>query len=168
MSDIKKPVFKPNREFAADARIKNMCEYQALQDWAAEDYEGFWGSFAKEKIDWIEPFTNVLDESNFPFVKWFEGGKLNVAAQCIDRHLVSRKNKAAIIFEGDRGDVQTITYLDLYKNVNKFANLLKEDFGVKKGDRVVIYMPMIPEAAYAMLACANRCNSFHRIWRFLF
>ncbi|MEA1920931.1 MAG: acetate--CoA ligase [Campylobacterota bacterium] len=162
MSEGKKTVFKPNREFAADARIKNMCEYQALQDWASEDYEGFWGSYAKEKIDWVEPFTNTLDESNAPFVKWFDGGKLNVAQQCIDRHLVSRKNKAAIIFEGDRGDVQTITYLDLYKNVNRFANLLKEDFDVKKGDRVVIYMPMIPEAAYAMLACA-RIGAIHSI-----
>jgi len=158
----KKPVFKPNKEFAKTARIKNMCEYQALQEEAIEDYEGFWGRFAKEKLDWIEPFTNVLDESNFPFVKWFEGGKLNVSAQCIDRHLDTRKNKAAIIFEGDRGDKQIITYLELYYNVNRFANLLKNEFGVKKGDRVVIYMPMIPEAAYAMLACA-RIGAIHSI-----
>ena len=157
-----KEVFKPNKKFAQNARIKNMCEYQALQDFATENYEGFWGGYAKEKIDWIEPFTNVMDESNFPFVKWFEGGKLNVSAQCIDRHLDKRKNKAAIIFEGDRGDKQVITYLELYYNVNKFANLLKEDFGVKKGDRVVIYMPMIPEAAYAMLACA-RIGAIHSI-----
>jgi len=158
----KKPVFTPNKEFAKNARIKNMCEYNELQDYATKDYEGFWGDYAKEKLDWIEPFTNTLNESNFPFVKWFEGGKLNVAEQCIDRHLDSRKNKTAIIFEGDRGDVQNITYLDLYKNVNRFANLLKEDFGVKKGDRVVIYMPMIPEAAYAMLACA-RIGAIHSI-----
>ncbi|MBA1438679.1 MAG: acetate--CoA ligase [Epsilonproteobacteria bacterium] len=159
---MSKPVFKPNKEFAKNARIKNMCEYQELQDEAMEDYEGFWGRFAKEKIDWIEPFESVLDESNFPFVKWFSGGKLNVAAQCIDRHLESRKNKAAIIFEGDRGDKQIITYLELYYQVNKFANLLKEDFGVQKGDRVVIYMPMIPEAAFAMLACA-RIGAIHSI-----
>ncbi len=157
-----KPIFHPNRAFAKNARIKNMCEYKELQTLAHEDYEGYWGKMAQEKIDWIEPFTKVLDESEAPFVKWFDGGKLNVAAQCIDRHLESRKNKAAIIFEGDRGDVQTITYLDLYKNVNKMANLLKEDFGVKKGDRVVIYMPMIPEAAYAMLACA-RIGAIHSI-----
>ncbi|MGB3961318.1 MAG: acetyl-coenzyme A synthetase N-terminal domain-containing protein, partial [Sulfurimonas sp.] len=87
MSEIQtKPVFKPNREFSKTARIKNMCEYNALQEWATEDYEGFWASFAKEKIDWIEPFTTTMDESNFPFVKWFDGGKLNVSAQCIDRH----------------------------------------------------------------------------------
>ncbi len=162
MSEVKKPVFQPNAQFSANARVKNMDEYNALQNKAMNDYEGFWGDYAKEKIDWIEPFKNVLDESNAPFVKWFNGGKLNVSAQCIDRHLGTRKNKAAIIFEGDRGDTLTITYLDLYKHVNKFANLLKEDFGVKKGDRVVIYMPMIPEAAYAMLACA-RIGAIHSI-----
>ena len=158
----KKQVFKPNKEFAKNARIKNMCEYQDLQDWATEDYEGFWGSYGKEKLDWIEPFTNVMDDSNFPFVNWFDGGKLNVSSQCIDRHLETKKNKAAIIFEGDRGDKQIITYLELYYNVNKFANLLKNEFDVKKGDRVIIYMPMIPEAAYAMLACA-RLGAIHSV-----
>jgi acetyl-CoA synthetase len=159
---MNREVFKPNREFSKSARIKNMCEYQDLQDFAMRDYEGFWGSYAKEKLEWMEPFHTVLDESKAPFVKWFLGGKLNVAVQCIDRHLNSRKNKAAIIFEGDRGDKQIITYLELYYNVNKFANLLKNEFGVKKGDRVVIYMPMIPEAAYAMLACA-RIGAIHSI-----
>ncbi len=162
MSEVKKPVFQPNPEYAKDARIKSMDEYYALCKEAEEDYEGFWGRYANEKIDWFEPYTNVLDESNMPFVKWFEGGKLNVAHQCIDRHLDSRKNKAAIIFEGDRGDKQIITYLELFYNVNKMANLLKNDFGVEKGDRVVIYMPMIPEAAYAMLACA-RIGAIHSI-----
>ncbi len=162
MSDIVKPTFQPNREFAKQARIKNMCEYHDLQTWAQEDYEGFWGSFANEKIDWFSPYTQVLDESNAPFYKWFVNGKLNVAHQCIDRHLSSRKNKAAIIFEGDRGDKQIVTYLELYYNVNKFANLLKNEFHVKKGDRVVIYMPMIPEAASAMLACA-RIGAIHSI-----
>src|SRR3989339_915215 len=159
---MQREVFKPNREFSKSARIKNMCEYQDLQDFAMRDYEGFWGSYAKEKLEWMEPFHTVLDESKAPFVKWFLGGKLNVAVQCIDRHLNSRKNKAAIIFEGDRGDKQIITYLELYYNVNKFANLLKNEFHVKKGDRVVIYMPMIPEAAYAMLACA-RIGAIHSI-----
>ncbi len=157
-----KQVFKPNKEFAKNSRIKNMCEYQDLQDWATEDYEGFWGSYGKEKLDWMEPFTKVMDDSNFPFVNWFDGGKLNVASQCIDRHLDTKKNKAAIIFEGDRGDKQIITYLELYYNVNKFANLLKNKFDVKKGDRVIIYMPMIPEAAYAMLACA-RLGAIHSV-----
>jgi len=106
MSEERKPIFQPNREFAKNARIKNMCEYQELVDWAKENYEEFWGYFAKEKIDWFELFTQVLDESNAPFYKWFIGGKLNVSYQCIDRHLEVRKNKAAIIFEGDRGDKQ--------------------------------------------------------------
>ncbi len=155
-------IYQPNREYAKDARIKNMCEYQDLTRWAEEDYEGFWDSYAKEKIDWIEPYHTVLDESNTPFVRWFEGGKLNVAEQCVDRHLDVRKNKAAIIFEGDRGDKQMVTYLELYYNVNKMANLLKNEFGVKKGDRVVIYMPMLLESAYAMLACA-RIGAIHSI-----
>ena len=159
---MSKQVFNPNPEFAKNANIGSMDEYNALISKAKENYEGFWGDYAREKLDWIEPFANVLDESKAPFVKWFDGGKLNVSTQCIDRHLDTRKNKAAIIFEGDRGDVQTITYLDLYKNVNRFSNLLKEDFGVKKGDRIVIYMPMIPEVAYAMLACA-RIGAIHSI-----
>jgi acetyl-CoA synthetase len=154
--------FYPNRELFKDANIKNFCEYEDLMRWAKEDYEGFWDYFAKEKLDWIEPYDKVLDESEAPFYKWFLGGKINVSAQCIDRHIKKRKNKAAIIFEGDRGDKQIITYLELYRNVNRFANLLKNEFGVKKGDRVVLYMPMIPESAYAMLACA-RIGAIHSV-----
>jgi len=157
-----KQIFRPNKDLSRNAAIKNMCEYHDLQEWAQEDYEGFWGTHAKEKLNWNHPFTKVLDESKFPFVRWFEGGKLNVSTQCIDRHLNIRKNKAAIIFEGDRGDQQIITYLQLSYNVNKFANLLKNRFDVKKGDRVVIYMPMIPESAYAMLACA-RIGAIHSV-----
>ena len=163
MSDLhNRHVYQPNPEFAKNARIKNMDEFHALENKAIEDYEGFWSDAAKEKIDWIEPFTNTLDESDFPFVRWFDGGKLNVSYQCIDRHLETRGDKTAILFEGDRGDVLSITYKELSRNVNKFANLLKEDFAVKKGDRVVIYMPMIPEAAYAMLACA-RIGAIHSV-----
>ena len=155
-------IYYPNRAFAKEARVKNMCEYKDLMDWAKEDYEGFWDHWAKEKIDWFAPYHTVLNESDAPFYKWFVGGKLNVCYQCVDRHIKVRKNKAAIIFEGDRGDKQVITYLELYKNVNRFANLLKNEFGVKKGDRVVLYMPMIPEAAYAMLACA-RIGAIHSV-----
>ena len=162
MSEHKKTLYQPNTTFAKNARIKNMAQYYALTEKAKNDYAGFWDGYAKEKIDWIEPYTNTLDESNFPFVKWFDGGKLNVSTQCIDRHLDTRGEKIAILFEGDRGDVEKITYNELSCNVNKFANLLKEDLGVKKGDRVVIYMPMIPEAAYAMLACA-RIGAIHSI-----
>ena len=163
MSDLhNRKVYQPNPEFAKDARIGNMQEYHKLQNKAIQNYEGFWSDFAKEKIDWIEPFTNTLNESDYPFVKWFEGGTLNVSVQCIDRHLKTRGDKTAILFEGDRGDILRITYKELSKNVNKFANLLKEDLDVKKGDRVVVYMPMIPEAAYAMLACA-RIGAIHSI-----
>ena len=148
-------VFEPNRALARDARIKNMCEYKELRIQAEEDFEGYWDKIAKEKIDWFEPYTQVLDESEAPFYKWFVGGKLNVTHQCIGRHLKTRKNKAAIIWEGEDGSRRIITYLLLYYRVNRMANLLKNQFGVKKGDRVVLYMPMIPEAAFAMLACAK-------------
>lgn len=157
-----KDIFQPNPEHAKDARIKNMDEYQTLVNKANEDYEGFWDEYAKEKIDWFTPYTKVLDESNAPFYKWFVGGTMNVSYQCVDRHLSSRKNKAAIIFEGDNGDQQIITYRELSFKVNKTANLLKNQFDIKKGDRVVLYMPMIPEAAIMMLACA-RIGAIHSI-----
>jgi len=148
-------VFQPNRKFSKDARIKNMCEYNELCMQADEDYEGYWDKLAKDKLDWTEPYHTVLDESEAPFYKWFVGGKLNVTHQCIGRHLETRKNKAAIIWEGEDGSRRIITYLLLYYRVNRLANLMKNKFGIKKGDRVVLYMPMIPEAAFAMLACAK-------------
>jgi len=92
------------------AAIKSMEEYNALMNEAKDDYEGFWSRFAKEKIDWFKPFDRVLNESEAPFYKWFEGGQLNVAHQCVDRHIATKKNKAAIIFEGDNGDQKIITY----------------------------------------------------------
>jgi len=155
-------IYYPNPEIAKDARIKSMDEYWELQNSAKADYEGFWDKYAKEKIDWIKPYTKVLDESNAPFYKWFIDGKLNVSNQCIDRHLPTKANQTAILFEADNGEVTHITYKELSQNVNRFANMLKEDFGIKKGDRVVLYMPMIPEAAYAMLACA-RIGAIHSI-----
>jgi acetyl-CoA synthetase len=155
-------IFQPNAEFAKNARIGSMEEYHALVKKANEDYEGFWKEYADEKIAWIAPYDKVLDESEAPFYKWFTNGKLNVSNQCIDRHLADKADKVAILFEGDRGDVEKITYGELSKRVNRFANLLKNRFGIKKGDRVVLYMPMIPEAAYAMLACA-RIGAIHSI-----
>ena len=156
------PIFDPPQRIKERARINSMEQYWQMVKEAEEDYEGFWDRWAKEKIDWIEPYTKVLDESDAPFYKWFVDGKLNVTQQCIDRHLDKRKNKAAIIWEGEPGDKRVITYLELYYEVNKFANLLKQKFGIKKGDRVVIYMPMIPEAAFAMLACA-RIGAIHSV-----
>ncbi len=152
----------PDKELWADAAISGMDEYNRLQNFAKEDYEGFWDSFAKEKITWKTPYSKVLDESNFPFVRWFEGGELNVSEQCVDRHLESKADKTAILFQGELGDTQKVTYRQLSINVNKTANLLRNHYGVKKGDRVVIYMPMIPETAYMMLACA-RVGAIHSI-----
>ena len=148
-------VFEPSREFSKNARIKNMCEYKELCHQVDDGYEDYWDRLAKEKIEWFKPYDTVLNESNAPFYKWFEGGKLNVTHQCIGRHLKTRKNKAAIIWEGEDGSRRIITYLLLYYRVNRMANLLKNKFGIKKGDRVVLYMPMIPETAFAMLACAK-------------
>jgi len=154
-------IFYPDRKIFKNSRIKNMCEYNNLVADFEENYEGTWGKLARLKLDWKKPFTKVLDESNAPFYKWFVGGKINASEQCIDRHLKDKKNKAAIIWEADDGSKKIVTYLELYKEVNRFANLLKS-LDVKKGDRVVIYMPMILEAAYAMLACA-RIGAIHSV-----
>ena len=159
---MRKQIFNPNPEFAKNAAIPSMEAYWELQNRALEDYEGFWKGFADEKIDWLAPYDKVLDESNAPFYEWFTNGKLNVSNQCIDRHLTDKADKTAILFEGDRGDVEHITYSQLSQRVNKMANLLKDEFGITKGDRVVLYMPMIPEAAYAMLAC-TRIGAVHSI-----
>lgn len=154
--------FFPSEAMSAQANIKSMDEYHKLQDHAIEDYEGFWDGFAKEKIDWIKPYNKVLDESEAPFYRWFEGGELNVCVQCIDRHLKDKKEKTAILFEGEHGDIQKISYGELSVHVNKAANLLRDRYGINKGDRIVIYMPMIPEAAYMMLACA-RIGAIHSV-----
>jgi len=148
-------LFKPKKEMFQKPLIQNMCEYQDLVDDFDKDFEGTWAKFADEKIDWFKPYDKVLDDSNAPFYKWFDGGQMNVAHQCVDRHLETKKNKAAIIFEGDNGDQRILTYRELAYEVNKTANMFKNNFGIKKGDRVVIYMPMIPEAAISMLACAK-------------
>ncbi|MCB4747979.1 MAG: acetate--CoA ligase [Sulfurovum sp.] len=159
---MSKEVYPPNSDFATSACIKSMDEYWDLQNRAKEDYEGFWKDYANDKIEWISPYDKVLDESSAPFYKWFVNGKLNVCNQCVDRHLTDKANKTAILFEGDRGDVEHITYAELSLRVNRMANLLREKFGIQKGDRVILYMPMIPEAAYAMLACA-RIGAIHSI-----
>ena len=148
-------LFEPSRALSKEARIKNMCEYKELCIQADEDFEGYWDKLACEKIEWFKPYDRVLNEDNAPFYKWFEGGKLNVTHQCLGRHLKTRKNKAAIIWEGEDGKRRIITYLQLFYRVNRLANLMRNRFGIKKGDRVVLYMPMIPEAAFAMLACAK-------------
>jgi acetyl-CoA synthetase len=149
-------VFPPSPEFVSQANAADAAIYES----AAADPEAYWAEWAK-KLDWIEPWTEVC-QWNPPHAKWFVGGKLNVSANCIDRHLkTARRNKAAIIFEGEPGDTRVLTYHDLWREVNAFAGVLK-NLGVVKGDRVSIYLPMIPEAAIAMLAC-TRIGAIHTV-----
>ena len=147
-------VFSPPAEFSKTAHIGSFEAYQGLYDKAKADPVAFWEELAEQELDWFEKWDTVLDWQP-PFVKWFEGGKLNISYNCLDRHLKTwRRNKAAIIWEGEPGDSRTLTYAQLHREVCQFANVLK-GLGVKKGDVVGIYMPMIPEAAIAMLACAR-------------
>jgi acetyl-CoA synthetase len=142
-------VFHPPESFTSSAHVKSDRIYKEAED----DFEGFWEK-AAENLEWFRKWDRVL-EWEPPVVKWFTGGKLNASCNCLDRHLKTwRKNKAAIIWEGEPGDQRVYTYNDLHREVNKFANVLKT-LGVKKGDRVTIYLPMIPEMAIAVLACAR-------------
>ena len=155
-------VFDPPAAFAKAARVGSMQAYTDMVARADKDYESYWGDLAREHLTWSKPFTKVLNQDNPPFFKWFEGGELNVSANCLDRHLNSwRKNKAAIVWEGEPGDTRTLTYQELAHEVGRFANVLKGK-GVTKGDRVVIYMPMVPELPIAMLACA-RIGATHSV-----
>ena len=152
--------FPPPAEFASQAHIKSLAEYEKLSKRAADDPNGFWAEQA-ESLVWFKKWDTVL-EWNEPFAKWFVGGKINASYNCIDRHLLGdRKNKAAIIWEGEPGDTRVLRYQDLHREVCKFSNALKK-LGIKPGDRVTIYMPMIPEAAIAMLACA-RIGATHSV-----
>ncbi len=155
-------IFYPPEELRKNAYIKSMDEYKALYKRSIEDTEGFWGELA-EQLDWYKKWDKVLvDEFAQGKHEWFVGGKLNVSYNCLDRHLKTwRKNKAALIWEGDIGDVRTLTYQQLYYEVCKFANVMKKH-GVKKGDRVTIYLPMIVELPIAMLACA-RIGAIHSV-----
>jgi len=157
-----KRIFYPPKELSAKAYIKSFDEYQKIYKRSIENPEGFWGDMAKE-LDWYKKWDKVLVE-DFKEAKhqWFTGGKLNVSYNCLDRHLNTwRKNKAALIWEGDIGDTCSFTYQQLYYEVCKFANVLKKH-GIKKGDRVSIYLPMIPELPIAMLACA-RIGAIHSV-----
>jgi len=155
-------IFPAPAEFSKTAAISGMDAYRALVAEAEQDYDGFWGRLAREHLQWQTPFTKVLDESNAPFYKWFDDGKLNVSYNCLDIHLHNgNADKVAIIFETDSGDVSKITYRELHKKVCQFANGLKS-LGIKKGDRVVIYMPMSVEGVVAMQACA-RIGATHSV-----
>jgi len=154
-------VFSPGEAFVKQANVSGMAAYQAMCDEAERDFEGFWGKLAKENVLWQKPFTQVLDQSNPPFFKWFSDGELNASYNCLDRHLQTQPNKIAIIFEADNGDVTQVTYKELYHKVCQFANALKT-LGIKKGDRVLVYMPMSIEAIVAMQACA-RIGATHAV-----
>ncbi len=155
-------VFYPPKEVSEKAYIKNLEEYRKLYEKSINDPEAFWGTMA-EQLEWIKKWDSVLvDDFANAKHEWFVGGKINVTQNCVDRHLNTwRKNKAAFIWEGDIGDIQTLTYLQLFIEVNRFANVLKK-LGVKKGDRVSIYLPMILELPVAMLACA-RIGAIHSV-----
>lgn len=157
---VEKRVFKPSKDFARGAVIKSFADYKKLYDQSIKNPEKFWANEAKDLL-WQKKWTKVLDWK-VPFAKWFVGGKLNVSENCLDRHLDGpRRNKAAIIWEGEPGERRTLTYQQLHREVCIFANILKRN-GAKKGDRVLIYMPHVPEAAVAMLACA-RIGAVHSV-----
>ncbi|GEL69778.1 acetate--CoA ligase [Myxococcus virescens] len=153
-------VFSPPEAFARRAHIRSMEQYQQLWDEAAKDPDKYWGDRAREELYWKAPFQTVLDWKP-PHARWFVEGKTNLAYNCLDRHLATRKDKPAILFEGEPGDRRSLTYGELSTEVNKLANALKS-LGVRKGDRVGIYLPMVPEAAVAMLACA-RIGAVHSV-----
>ncbi|MDD4978281.1 MAG: acetate--CoA ligase [Gallionella sp.] len=154
-------VFNPSPAFVAQANVSSMEAYQAMCKEAQQDYAGYWAKLAREMLLWKKPFTKALDESKAPFYKWFEDGELNVSYNCLDKHLESQPNKTAIIFEADDGKVTHVSYRELHGRVSQFANGLKSR-GIKKGDRVIIYMPMSVEAVVAMQACA-RIGAIHSV-----
>ncbi len=160
-------VFRPPKGFARGAQLKSLAEYRKLYRESVSAPEKFWGKRAKEELAWFKPWRKVLQWEE-PFAKWFVGGQLNVSYNCLDRHLgTARANKAALIWEGEpavpgkAGEERTLTYKQLHHEVCRFANVLKRN-GIKAGDRVLIYLPMVPEAAIAMLACA-RIGAVHSV-----
>jgi len=147
-------IFEPSADVLKQATVPSLAAYHVLCKEAEDNYEGFWAKQARELLTWQKPFTQTLDESAAPFYKWFADGELNVSYNCLDRHLATRGNKAALIFEADDGTVTEVTYQQLYHRVCQFANALKT-LNLNVGDRVVIYLPMSIEAVVAMQACAR-------------
>jgi len=154
-------LFPPSADFVRQANIAGEAAYRALCDEAERDFEGFWARLARGELAWKKPFTQVLDASDAPFFKWFADGTLNASYNCLDRHLATQPDKTAIIFEADDGAVTTITYRELHRRTCKMANGLKS-LGIRKGDRVIIYMPMSIEVVVAMQACA-RIGAIHSV-----
>ncbi|MCU1293233.1 MAG: acetyl-coenzyme synthetase, partial [Bryobacterales bacterium] len=152
MSDTK--TYAPSPAFSAEANVKSIDAYRELYGGAAENPEAFWGNLGRTELSWFQPFSKTL-EWNPPSAKWFLGGTINAAYNCLDRHLSTpRTTKPAIIWEGEPGDRRVITYEELHRLVCRFASVL-QGLGYKSGDRAVIYMPMVPELPVAMLACAR-------------
>ena len=159
---VENRVFYPTKAFAKKARIGSMAQYNDMCQAFETDFEGTWARLARENLEWSKPFTKTLNESKAPFYKWFEDGELNASANCLDKHIgTPTENKTAIIFEGDDGKVTKTTYKELLVRVSQFANALKAD-GIKKGDRVLLYMPMTVEGVIAMQACA-RIGATHSV-----
>ena len=158
-----KRTFPPSKEFSEKAHIKSIDQYEQLYKRSVDDPEGFWAEMAEKQLSWYKKADKVLEwDFNKPDIKWFIGGKLNATYNCLDRFMNTPiKNKAAIIWEADDGESKTYTYQQLYYEVNRFANVLRK-YGVKKGDRVTIYLPMIPELPISMLACA-RIGAIHSV-----
>src|SRR5215813_2776170 len=147
-------LFPPSAEFVSRAHVRGMEAREELYRKAAEAPEEFWGELAEKELFWFEKWSRVLDW-DFPFAKWFAGAKTNVSYNCLDRHLTTyRKNKVAILWEGEPGDQRMISYQELHRLVSRFANVLKSR-GLKTGDRAIIYMGMVPELPVALLACAR-------------
>ncbi|HEY5601660.1 MAG TPA: acetate--CoA ligase [Gammaproteobacteria bacterium] len=153
-------LFPPSDGFIQQAKLTKDSLDQLRQS-AQQDYEGFWAKLAREELSWHKEFTRTLDSRKAPHFRWFYDGALNVSYNCLDRHLGKLGDKTAIIFEGEQGDIQRLTYAQVHREVCEFANGLKS-IGIKNGDRVVIYMPMVPQAAIAMLACA-RIGAIHSV-----
>ncbi len=148
------PAYSPSSDFVSRAHVRGMEGYRALYEKASADPEAFWADLAATELSWFTKWTKVF-ESEHPFVKWFTGGKINASYNCIDRHLdTPRKNKVAILWEGEPGDQRLISYQELHRLVCRFANVLKAR-GLKAGDRAIIYMGMVPELPVALLACAR-------------
>ncbi|MGJ7579262.1 acetate--CoA ligase [Variovorax sp. RHLX14] len=159
---VENRVFPPDERATSGARISGMAAYDALCAEATADPDAFWARLARENLSWTKPFTRTLDESNAPFYKWFDDGELNASANCLDRHMGTPvEHKAAIVFEADDGTVTTVTYRELLTRVSEFANALKAE-GIRKGDRVIVYMPMTIEGVVAMQACA-RIGATHSV-----
>lgn len=159
---VENRVFPPAASVVKAARISGMAQYQAMCDTFEKDFEGTWARLARKNLVWTKPFTRTLDSSRKPFYKWFDDGELNASANCLDKHMgTSVENKTAIIFEADDGAVTKVSYKELLAKVSQFANALKAQ-GIKKGDRVLIYMPMTIEGVMAMQACA-RIGATHSV-----